>query len=98
MIQNAYCHNRRQNSTTEADDPDELYKRLCSEEDWTRANCKVRFENLVLKEQAIALGYSEDLWSKIVIETDPLTGKTYEVRQQFEYAISSRELLDITPT
>ena len=52
----------------------------------------------MLKSEAIARGYPEDLWSELVQITDPLTGAVHEERRQFEYAISCRELLDITPT
>ena len=97
MITRAYQGKIRQDSSTDADDPDMLYRHIAANQDWSRQNSKRRFENMVLKSDAIAAGVSEVAWSELVWVSDPLTGEKHQERRDFAYAISCRELLNLTP-
>ena len=95
----AFKEKQRQSSSTDADDPESLWKRHCADSDFCQQGetPKCRYEVFILKQDAIDAGSSQDLWSREVEHVDPHTQQTYKVREDFGYAITCRELLDIIP-
>ena len=99
-ICHAFKEKQNQSSSTDADDPETLWKRHCADANFRSQgdNPKVRYEVFVLKEEALRQGLSPDLWSEEVERIDPHTQQKYTVRVDFCRAVASRELLDIIPS
>ena len=93
-----YQQRIRRNSTFDADSPDSLWTRLMSDFDFSAENPQIRYEVLILKEDALAQGLNPDIWSREKTYTDPITKKETTYREDFKYAVSSAEALDVTPT
>ena len=67
-ICHAFKKKQNQSSSTDADDPETLWKRHCADANFRSQgdNPKVRYEVFVLKEEALRQGLSPDLWSEEV--------------------------------
>ena len=97
MICLGYKQRIRGNSTCDADSSDSLWTRILSEADHSGDHPKCRYEVLVSKAEARAAGVSEDVWSREVKFTDPITQTEVVTREDYKYAVSSAESLDIVP-
>ena len=96
MVCLGYKQKIRGNSTCDADSAESLWSRICSEAECAGIHPKCRYEVLVSKDEARAAGISEDVWSREIEYTDPITQELVVTREDYKYAVSSAEALNLT--